>query len=176
MALLGEHPHDAAVARHLVDGVGTRDGKRAEGRAFSTQTFLYHQLPVVFHIPGVQHTQGGYKRHERRLVVSSRGRIKPCFLHPEEMVSSGRNQKKLQELYYSCSLITQICSIYRTEIYCIQMYLTNKAISDNIRLLGMMHMCRHNACFHHNAHMMLWHTLVPYFVISHNGEKSLNKL
>ena len=33
----------------------------------------------------------------------------------------------------------------------------------------------HNACFHHNARLTSWRTLMAHFVLSPNGEESLNQ-
>ena len=53
--------------------------------------------------------------------------------------------------------------------------ITRVFINDDRPSLAMMHMWQHNARIHHGALLNLWCTLMAYFVISPNGEESLNK-
>ena len=51
----------------------------------------------------------------------------------------------------------------------------NKAIRDDRPSLAMTHIWRHDTCFRHNALLTSWRTLMAYFVLSPNGEESLNQ-
>ena len=53
---------------------------------------------------------------------------------------------------------------------------TNRAIWDDRPSLAMTHMWHHNACFHNNAWLTLWCTLMAYFVLPRNREEFFNKL